>query len=204
MENQKKNTSIKNILITLGMLMTLIAIVAIFIPYRYQTSNLESTDFKILDEKTDSLQLGETQTTKQGMNGQDNVTYETTGSLFQRLFISDQLLKSEISRTTVVPPTIQITSHGTQKYQYMYCSDGSYMYYTNEQFIDPNIGYTNKSADTCAQNGHGKEYMINNSPPISLPQIQSQSGGAICNDGWQSNSTGKGTCSHHGGVSYWL
>lgn len=28
--------------------------------------------------------------------------------------------------------------------------------------------------------------------------------GAICNDGWRSKSTGRGTCSHHGGVDYWL
>ena len=28
--------------------------------------------------------------------------------------------------------------------------------------------------------------------------------GAICNDGWQSSSTGRGACSHHGGVNYWL
>lgn len=30
------------------------------------------------------------------------------------------------------------------------------------------------------------------------------SGGAICNDGWRSYSTGSGTCSWHGGVAYWL
>jgi hypothetical protein len=28
--------------------------------------------------------------------------------------------------------------------------------------------------------------------------------GAICADGWRSYSTGRGTCSHHGGVSEWL
>lgn len=28
--------------------------------------------------------------------------------------------------------------------------------------------------------------------------------GAICRDGWRSTATGKGACSHHGGVSYWL
>ncbi len=28
--------------------------------------------------------------------------------------------------------------------------------------------------------------------------------GAICYDGWRSFSTGSGTCSHHGGVNYWL
>ncbi len=27
--------------------------------------------------------------------------------------------------------------------------------------------------------------------------------GAICKDGWESFSTGSGTCSHHGGVDYW-
>ncbi len=27
--------------------------------------------------------------------------------------------------------------------------------------------------------------------------------GAICNDGWQSNATGRGACSHHGGVKEW-
>ena len=28
--------------------------------------------------------------------------------------------------------------------------------------------------------------------------------GAICNDGWRSYSTGRGTCSHHKGVHHWL
>lgn len=28
--------------------------------------------------------------------------------------------------------------------------------------------------------------------------------GAICRDGWRSNSTGSGTCSGHGGVDHWL
>lgn len=28
--------------------------------------------------------------------------------------------------------------------------------------------------------------------------------GAICNDGTRSNATGRGACSHHGGVNYWL
>jgi hypothetical protein len=28
--------------------------------------------------------------------------------------------------------------------------------------------------------------------------------GAICNDGWESEATGSGACSHHGGVSTWV
>jgi hypothetical protein len=28
--------------------------------------------------------------------------------------------------------------------------------------------------------------------------------GAVCRDGWHSNSTGSGACSHHGGVDHWI
>ena len=28
--------------------------------------------------------------------------------------------------------------------------------------------------------------------------------GAVCEDGWKSNATGSGACSHHGGVDYWI
>ncbi len=27
--------------------------------------------------------------------------------------------------------------------------------------------------------------------------------GAVCEDGWRSSATGRGACSHHGGVAYW-
>jgi hypothetical protein len=37
-----------------------------------------------------------------------------------------------------------------------------------------------------------------------LQQLGAYRIGAICNDGWQSNATGSGACSHHGGVSCWL
>lgn len=44
--------------------------------------------------------------------------------------------------------------------------------------------------------------------PKPAPQpVQQQSHyrvGAICRDGWQSNATGRGACSHHGGVAEWL
>ena len=44
--------------------------------------------------------------------------------------------------------------------------------------------------------------------PKPAPQpVQQQSHyrvGAICRDGWQSSATGRGACSHHGGVSEWL
>lgn len=41
--------------------------------------------------------------------------------------------------------------------------------------------------------------------PSTTPNTNTYSGGgAICNDGTRSYSTGRGTCSHHGGVDRWL
>lgn len=41
--------------------------------------------------------------------------------------------------------------------------------------------------------------------PVYEPYIEPDYGeGAICNDGWRSYSTGRGTCSWHGGVAYYL
>jgi hypothetical protein len=43
-----------------------------------------------------------------------------------------------------------------------------------------------------------REY-VNGDHPI----YGSERNGAICRDGWVSYSTGRGTCSHHGGVDHW-
>lgn len=44
-----------------------------------------------------------------------------------------------------------------------------------------------------------REYLNGDYPIFGTERI-----GAICSDGWQSYSTGRGTCSHHGGVDHWL
>ena len=44
-----------------------------------------------------------------------------------------------------------------------------------------------------------REYWIGDYPVYGTNRI-----GAICDDGWHSHSTGRGTCSHHGGVHHWL
>lgn len=49
---------------------------------------------------------------------------------------------------------------------------------------------------------------VNEKEPINLKyQTESQRKvrvGAVCNDGTRSKATGRGACSHHGGVKYWL
>lgn len=43
--------------------------------------------------------------------------------------------------------------------------------------------------------------------PVPTPQAPPESGhrvGAVCRDGTRSNATGRGACSHHGGVDHWI
>jgi hypothetical protein len=67
--------------------------------------------------------------------------------------------------TSTTEPKDEIVAKGTRRYQYMYCSDGSYYYYTAEQFKDTRVGYTHQSADQCAQNGKGTQTTIADVPP---------------------------------------
>ena len=45
------------------------------------------------------------------------------------------------------------------------CSDGSSRYYTNEQFKDPNTGFTSKSEDYCEKNKQGKMIGLSDTGP---------------------------------------
>lgn len=41
-------------------------------------------------------------------------------------------------------------------------------------------------------------------PPTKDSNAQHVRTGCVCNDGTRSTATGRGACSHHGGVKYWL
>lgn len=68
----------------------------------------------------------------------------------------------------------------------------------------------NLVSSTCGRSGGYYQYWID--PPrarvSSCNEAQLSSGGgtrtgAVCGDGWISSTTGRGACSHHGGVDYW-
>ncbi|MBI1257077.1 MAG: DUF3761 domain-containing protein [Chloroflexi bacterium] len=67
---------------------------------------------------------------------------------------------------------------------------------------DGTISYAENTQGACS--GHGG--ILNNSLP-SMPDYQpptysySGGGGTRCRDGTYSSSTGRGTCSHHGGIA---
>lgn len=61
----------------------------------------------------------------------------------------------------------------------------------------------NTDQNTFKYNNQNSNNIYNNSNSRINTDIKIRVG-AICNDGWVSSSTGRGTCSGHGGVSYWL
>lgn len=64
-------------------------------------------------------------------------------------------------------------------------------------------GYTDKVDVITRPTTH----IIVRTPKPAPQPVQQQTHyrvGAICRDGWRSSATGRGACSHHGGVSEWL
>ena len=114
-----------------------------------------------------TIELGESQTKQQGINGEKVVIHQVHKSLFNIIFGGTSGREEEVSSRTVREPVHQIISNGTRKYQYMYCTNGAYRYFTDEQFKDANTGFTHKSPDYCAQNKQGKMTKLADSAPGS-------------------------------------
>lgn len=130
-----------------------VLVVAISIFGTYTTT--EELAFKHTTISDSSLEIDQTETRQQGKNGEKQVVHNLVfGIPFS---------------TNVIEPVDEIVAKGTTRYQYMYCSNDSYRYYTSEQMRDPGVGFTHRSEDYCAANGQGTQTALANVPP---PQKQ--------------------------------
>ena len=114
----------------------------------------------------DSVELNDSSQKQAGSNGTNEVTYLVRKSLLNMVLGSENERK-QVFVKVVKAPTNKITAIGTKKYQYMYCSNGNYRYYTDEQFKTPNVGFTHKSIDYCAKNNEGTMTQLADSAPRS-------------------------------------
>ncbi len=97
------------------------------------------------------LELGQSEVRQAGKDGEKQTKHN--------------LIFGFATSTTTSDAIDQITAQGSRRYQYMYCSNGSYVYYTAEQFKDPTVGFTHQSPDDCAAKGHGAQTTIADVPP---------------------------------------
>lgn len=98
-----------------------------------------------------NLELGQTEVRQTGRDGEEKVRHN--------------LIFGFAVSTETEEPIDEIVANGSRRYQYMHCSNGSYRYYSAEQFKDPNVGFTHQSPDYCAQNGEGVQTTIADTPP---------------------------------------
>ena len=103
-----------------------------------------------------SLELGQQQTRQPGNNGVTLEKKRLVKPAFAHLFgLKLTYTSSDLPSETTVQPINEIIANGTKKYQYMHCSDGTYKYYSNDQFKEPLTGFTHSSPDACAEKGNG-------------------------------------------------
>lgn len=126
---------------------------------------VEEIAFATKTVKDAGLELGESKVSHSGTPGQKWITYRYSRSLSHILFRKKPTELKRVSSRIGVPPVDKVVVTGIKKYQYVWCSNGSYRYYTDEQFKGIYTGFTSESADVCAENGQGKMLRVADSPP---------------------------------------
>lgn len=143
--NKKKRPQIR--LITYGVVVANMLLLAIFGTYTEQ----EVINYSSVSMTDANLELGQKEVRQVGKDGEKQTRYN--------LIFGFPLSSTESE------PVDEIVANGSRRYQYMYCSDGSYRYYNAEQFKDSRVGFTHQSPDSCAENGNGKQTTIADVPP---------------------------------------
>jgi hypothetical protein len=170
---KQRKSIVKKLLLPISASIVILLLVLFFLPLFSGTIvksfPIAYTTTKVQDP---SIELGDTQTKQSGADGIKKITYAEPKSLYNIFFGGGIMSKLKVKTSTITKQPVQeVISSGTLKYQYMYCSNGMYRYYTNAQFKSPDIGFTHKSPDYCAQNNQGTETQLADVPPKATTPI---------------------------------
>lgn len=147
---------------------------------------------------------------QEGKNEKKTITYSVS-------YKHDKEINRKKESETIIEPAInEVVVKGTKKY-YL-CSNGvEYDNINDKNECEKRVSweqhkqtalqkcYADSSKFDCWYDDypgttlHWRYWVYNDSPSTN-----SYRSGAICKDGWRSKATGRGACSHHGGVLYWL
>lgn len=171
---------------------------------------VETIKYQVKTEH-DSEQREGTQIIKQeGRNGSKTTTYEII-----RNFLGNETQRKAVHTEIDQKAQDKIIVVGTKKYYT--CSNGvEYDNKTDRDECDKRVAWEtqrNQALAECNADSRKTNCWYDDYPGTYIhwteytPASGSSSGyrtGAICRDGWRSSATGRGACSHHGGVAYWL
>ena len=182
-------------------------------------TRVESISYHVTTVKDDTIREGERVVKQEGKNGKKDVTYE----VYYENGVEKK--KKKIIENIITSAVEEIVALGTKKY-YL-CSNGS-EYETMgekdecekrirwEQARDETLRECNADPNkfNCWYDEYPGEYIHWSYYPLSSTtkyrggsntiQVNNGRSGAICWDGTRSNATGRGACSHHGGVYSWI
>lgn len=151
----------------------ILAVVAIFvvvffmIQFPSSETKVEAVKFATTTSlvRDSNIELGDSRVSQKGVEGIAKITYSHSGTLFDFIFRKDNIKKEKISSEVTKKPKDEVVTMGGKKYQYMYCSNGSYRYYTDDQFKSIDTGFTHKSEDYCSKNNQGTMTYLADAPP---------------------------------------
>lgn len=120
------------------------------------------------------------------------------------------------SETIIEPAINEVVIKGTKKYYT--CSNGTeYDNINDKNECEKKVKWEeqrNKSLQECYADSTKFDCWYDEYPGTTLHwsywvynsslNTNYYRSGAICKDGWRSSATGRGACSHHGGVLYWF
>lgn len=173
---------------------------------------VETIQYQTKTEYDNTKREGAQTIKQEGKNGSKTVTYE----------ITKNYLGNETSRKTVdvkVDKAAQdkIVVVGTKKYYT--CSNGTeYDNKAAKDECDKRVAWekgrdqalqecnTDSSKTNCWYDEYPGTYIHWTEQSYTYTPAPSSGyrTGAFCRDGWRSSATGRGACSHHGGVAYWI
>jgi hypothetical protein len=133
----------------------LLAILAVVPVFKENDIRTISRPYSTQNVQDSSIELGDKQIKQKGTVGELQDTYSVSKSLINILLGTKSTKEVKVSSKVTKEPQKEIIAVGTRKYQYMQCSNGEYRYYPDDQFKNPNVGFTNKSEDYCAKNNQG-------------------------------------------------
>jgi G5 domain len=138
------------------------------IPFPHAFTKTASTPFATNTQQSAELELNDSKVIQEGINGTRVIHVDSLQSLWGRIFGQEPIRQKEMKSTTSKTPVNKIVAEGTLRFQYMLCSDGSYRYYTDEQFKQPKTGFTSKSEDACKNNNKGEKLSLTNNAPTNF------------------------------------
>ena len=154
-----------------------------------------------------NMREGKMEIKQEGKDGSKKVTYEITykgGKAVSRRKLNETIIIESVAKEVV---------EGAKKYYR--CSNGT-EYETLEERDECNKKVAwekqkNEALAECNADPNKTNCWYDEYPGTTLhwrtytaPKSSRYRTGAICRDGWKSSATGRGACSHHGGVAYWI